>query len=39
MHVNLTKVLPYYRIVCLGFSKILGKLVVKYVPTYTKGTH
>ena len=22
----------------LGFSKILGKLVVKYVPTYTKGT-
>ena len=21
----------------LGFSKLLGKLVVKYVPTYTKG--
>ena len=27
-----------YRIVLLGFSKMLGKLVVKYVPTYTKGT-
>ena len=23
---------------CLGFSKLLGKLVVKYVSTYTKGT-
>ena len=22
----------------LGFSKLLGKLVVKYVSTYTKGT-
>ena len=25
--------------VLLGFSKLLGKLVVKYVSTYTKGTH
>ena len=22
---------------CTGLSKILGNLVVKYVPTYTKG--
>ena len=29
---------PNYRNVRLGFSNILGKLVVKYVPTYTKGT-
>ena len=29
---------PNFHTVCLGFSKILGKLVVKYVPTYTKGT-
>ena len=29
---------PNYHTVCLGFSKILGKLVVKYVPIYTKGT-
>ena len=29
---------PNYHIVHLGFSKILGKLVVQYVPTYTKGT-
>ena len=29
---------PNYRIVRIGFSKMLGKLVVKYVPTYTKGT-
>ena len=28
---------PNYRTVRLGFSKILGKFVVKYVPTYTKG--
>ena len=26
-----------YRTVHLSFSKVLGKLVVKYVPTYTKG--
>ena len=26
-----------YSTVHLGFSKLLGKLVVKYVPTYTKG--
>ena len=27
-----------YRTVRIGFSKMLGKLVVKYVPTYIKGT-
>ena len=27
-----------YCTVHLGFSKLLGKLVVKYVSTYTKGT-
>ena len=27
----------YYRTVCKSFSEILGKLVVKYVSTYTKG--
>ena len=27
-----------YHTVCLGFSKTLGKLVVKYVDTYTKNT-
>ena len=27
------------RTVHLGFSKLLGKLFVKYVSTYTKGTH
>ena len=26
---------PNYHTVRLGFSKMLGKLVVKYVPTYT----
>ena len=26
---------PNYHTVSLGFSKILGKLLVKYVPTYT----
>ena len=29
---------PNYHTVPIGFSKMLGKLVVKYVPTYTKGT-
>ena len=29
---------PNYRTVRLSFSKILGKLVVKYVPTYNKST-
>ena len=29
---------PNYRTMCLDFSKLLGKLVVKYVSTYTKGT-
>ena len=29
---------PNYCTVRLGFSKLLGKLVVKYVSTYTKGT-
>ena len=28
---------PNYHTVGLGFSKLLGKLVVKYVSTYTKG--
>ena len=32
------RIRPNYRIVCLGFSKLLGKLVVKFVSTYTKGT-
>ena len=32
------RIQPYYRTVRLGFSKMLGKLMVKYVPTYTKGT-
>ena len=32
------RIQPNYHTVCLGFSKMLGKLVVKYVPTYTKGT-
>ena len=36
---NLTyRIQPNYRTVRIGFSKMLGKLVVKYVPTYTKGT-
>ena len=29
---------PNYRTMRSGFSKLLGKLVVKYVSTYTKGT-
>ena len=29
------RIQPNYR---LGFSKMLGKLVVKYVPTYAKAT-
>ena len=29
---------PNYRTMGLGFSKLLGKLMVKYVSTYTKGT-
>ena len=29
---------PNYRTMRLGFSKLLGKLVVKYVSTYTMGT-
>ena len=32
------RIQPNYRTVRIGFSKMLGKLVVKYVPTYTKGT-
>ena len=28
-----------YHNVCLGFSKILGKLMVNYVPTYTIKVH
>ena len=32
------RIQPNYRTVRLGFSKILGKLAVKYVPPYTKGT-
>ena len=32
------RILPNYRSVHLGFSKLLGKLVVKYLSTYTKGT-
>ena len=32
------RIQPNYRTVRLGFSKMLGKLVVKQVPTYTKGT-
>ena len=31
------RIQPNYCTVRLGFSKMLGKLVVKYVPTYTKG--
>ena len=29
---------PNYRTVRLSFSKLFGKLVVKYVSTYAKGT-
>ena len=32
------RIQPNYRTVGLGFSKILGKLVVIYDSTYTKGT-
>ena len=32
------RIQPNYRTVRLGFSEMLGKLVVKYIPTYTKGT-
>ena len=32
------RILPNYRSMHLGFSKALGKLVVKYVSFYTKGT-
>ena len=32
------RIQPNYHTMCLGFSKMLGKLVVKYMPTYTKGT-
>ena len=35
---NEYRIRPNYRTMRLGFSKLLGKLVVKYVPTYTKGT-
>ena len=35
---NIYRIQPNYRTVRIGFSKMLGKLVVKYVPTYTKGT-
>ena len=35
---NTYRIQPNYRTVRIGFSKMLGKLVVKYVPTYTKGT-
>ena len=31
-------ILPNYRTVLSGFSKLLGKFVEKYVSTYTKGT-
>ena len=30
------RIQPNYRTVCLGFSKVLGKLVVKYVPPILK---
>ena len=29
---------PNYCTVCLGFLQLLGKLVVKYISTYAKGT-
>ena len=29
---------PNYHTMLLSFSKLLGKLAVKYVSTYTKGT-
>ena len=29
---------PNGRTVCLGFSKLLGKLLIKYVSMYTMGT-
>ena len=32
------RIRPNYHSLHLGFSKLLGKLVVKYVSTYTKGT-
>ena len=32
------RIQPNYCTVLVGFSKILGKLVVKYEPTYIKGT-
>ena len=32
------RIRPNYRTVRLGFSKLLGKLVIKYVASYTKGT-
>ena len=32
------RIRPNYRTMHLGLSKLLGKLVVKYVTTYTKGT-
>ena len=32
------RICPSYRTVLLGFSKLLGKLVIKYISTYTKGT-
>ena len=32
------RIQPNYCTVHIGFSKMLGKLVVKYVPTYTEGT-
>ena len=31
------RIRPYYPTVRLGFSKLLGKLLVKYVSTDTKG--
>ena len=32
------RIRPNYRTVRLSFSKLLGKLVIKYVSTYTKAT-
>ena len=32
------RIQPNYRTVRIGFSKMLEKLVVKYVPIYPKGT-
>ena len=36
--VEIYRIQPNYCAVCLGFSKMLGKRVVQYVPNYTKST-